>query len=385
MHFIDGGITLVGGVRCSGVKEGKNGLGIIECHGNAAGLLTKNRIKAAPVIVTMENLKTGTIEGVIANSGNANAFTGEMGIKNARRMCEILAERLGCNWKKIAVASTGIIGEQLDIAWIESRIDIVFDSLGSNRAASLAFAESIMTTDRFPKEVAVEIGDAVIAGVAKGAGMIAPNMATMLSFIFTDADFESHDLKKMLSKAADRSFNVTVVDGDTSTNDMVLLVSTGQKKVSREKFQKGLSSACINLAKQIARDGEGATKFMEVIVEGARSDKEAFKAAKSVASSLLVKTALFGNDPNWGRIVAALGYSGCDVDEHISIALQADTRVGLVKQGEILDTCSEAKRLLEKNKELKILINLHNGKGKGYAFGCDLSYDYVRINAEYTT
>ncbi len=385
MRFIEGGITLVEGIRCSGIKEGKKGLGIIECSGNAAGVFTKNRIKAAPVLVTMENLKAGAIRGIIANSGNANAFTGESGIKNAKRMCEILAERLGCSWRKIVVASTGIIGEQLDVGWIESRAGVVFENLGSDRESSLAFAKSIMTTDTFPKEVAVEIGDAVITGVAKGAGMIAPNMATMLSFIFTDADFSGHDLKKMLIRAVDRSFNVTVVDGDTSTNDMVLLVSTGQKKVSREKFQRGLNSACINLAKQIAKDGEGATKLIEVIVEGARSDKEAFKAARNIASSLLVKTALFGNDPNWGRIIAALGYSGCDVDECISIAFEAGARVELVKRGEILDAHSEARKLLEKSKELKILVNLHKGNGKGYAFGCDLSYDYVRINAEYTT
>ena len=385
MRFIEGGITLVDGVRCFGIKEGKCGLGIVECHGNAAGVFTKNRIKAAPIIVTMENLKAGAIEGIIANSGNANAFTGKIGIRNAKRMCEILAEKLRCEASRVAVASTGVIGVQLDMEWIESRAGYVFDNLGTNRDSSLAFAKSIMTTDSFTKEAAVEIGDAVIAGVAKGAGMIAPNMATMLAFIFTDADFKSEELKKMLVKAVNRSFNVTVVDGDASTNDMVLLVSTGQRNVSEEKFQKGLNAVCVQLAKQIAKDGEGATKFVEVIVEGAKNDEEAFKAAKCVASSLLVKTALFGNDPNWGRIVAALGYSGCDVDENLSIAFEGNGRVDLVKRGEILDTRSEARKLLESSKELKILINLHKGNGKGYAFGCDLSYDYVRINAEYTT
>ncbi len=384
-------ITAVEGVKCYGIKEGKNGLGVVVCRGKVAGVFTKNRFKAAPVLVTQEHVRSGEIEGIIVNSGNANAFTGEEGLRNAKRMAELLAKKLKVPVHKIAVASTGVIGVQLDMDWIESRFEDVFANLGTSREHALSFAKSITTTDLFPKECVIRADGFTIAGVAKGAGMIAPNMATMLAFVFTDADFEPDELRDMLRKAVDRSFNVTVVDGDTSTNDMVLLVATGKRRVDRRIFEQRLIEVCIALAKMIARDGEGATKLMEVRVRGAKSDEEAFKAAKAVASSVLVKTAVFGNDPNWGRIIAALGYSGVEVSERLDLSVEGfreGRRVGgvdLVKDGKSMMNEDIARDLMEKSDEVVFSIDLKVGNGSGYAFGCDLSYEYVRINSEYTT
>ncbi|RLI75623.1 arginine biosynthesis protein ArgJ [Archaeoglobales archaeon] len=383
---IDGGIENIENIKFNGIKEGKNGLGVIVCKGNVAGVFTTNKIKAAPVKLTMENIKDGKIEGLIVNSGNANAYTGQKGLKNARKMILLLANKLGVDDKKIAVASTGVIGVQLDMSWIEKKFEEVFENLGNDRDKALAFVKSIMTTDTFAKESTVKVGDVIVAGVAKGAGMISPNMATMLSFIFTNADFESSELTEMLKKAVNLSFNVTIVDGDTSTNDMVLLIATCEKKVDKKAFQEALNEVCVDLAKKIAKDGEGATKLVEVVVEGAKDDVDAFKAAKAVVSSLLVKTAIFGNDPNWGRIIAALGYSGAEVDENITLKLKSkDKGLTLVENGKALGNEEEARKLLEESDEIKIFIDLHKGKGKGFAIGCDLTYEYVRINAEYTT
>ena len=334
----------------------------------------------------MENVKKGEIEGLIVNSGNANAYTGKEGLENARKMASLLANKLSVDNRKIAVASTGVIGVQLDMDWIENKFEEVFEDLGNDRERAIAFARSIMTTDTFVKESAVKVGDVVVAGVAKGAGMISPNMATMLAFIFTNADFENAELQQMLLQAVNQSFNVTVVDGDTSTNDMVLLIATCEKKVDKRVFQEALNEICLDLAKKIARDGEGATKLVEVVVEGAKSDEDAFKAARAVVSSLLVKTAIFGNDPNWGRIIAALGYSNADINENITLKLQSkDKEVILVKNGKTMRGEEKAKILLKESDEIKILVDLHSGNGKGFAIGCDLTYDYVRINAEYTT
>jgi len=382
----DTGLNVIEGLQCYGLKEGKNGLGVVKCKGKVAGVFTKNRFIAAPLVFTKEVISQGEIEGLIVNSGNANAFTGEMGLRNAEKMAKMLAERFECHHKKIAVSSTGVIGKQLDIEWIEKKIEEVLPKLGSDRKSAKAFARSIMTTDSFPKEYAVKAGSVFIAGVAKGAGMIAPDMATMLSFIFTDADFEPEELNDMLLRAVDVTFNTIVVDGDTSTNDMVLLVATGKKKIETEEFQKGLNKVCYELARMIVRDGEGATKLFEVHVKGAESMKEAFGVARTVASSLLVKTAIFGNDPNWGRIVAAMGYSGYEIDEKISVILEGGGEFAVfVDRGNVVDEIEKARKIMEKNKELKFILNLHKGEFEGSSIGCDLSYDYVRINSEYTT
>lgn len=381
----DEGITVIEGLQCCGIKEGENGLGLVKCRGTCAGVFTQNKIKAAPLLVTRDNLQNN-VEGLIVNSGNANAFTGEEGVENARKMAEILSNKMDCSSNNILVASTGVIGSQLDMNWIKNKVEQIYPQISSNREAASEFARSILTTDKFTKEFVVKVGDAFIAGVAKGAGMIAPNMATMLSFIFTDAEFDRQELQAMLTDAVNRSFNVTVVDGDTSTNDMVLLTATGRKRVDRNLLQEGLNKVCFELAKMIARDGEGATKTMEIEVKGAQKEEDAFRAAKTIASSLLVKTAIFGNDPNWGRIIAALGYSGAEVDENITLNLEgSNNSVTLVDKGKILDSKEEAKMLLENNKEIKFVVDLHKGDYRGYAIGCDLSYEYVGINAEYTT
>jgi len=383
----DEGITIIEGIECYGSKEGKNGLGIVKCNGIIAGVFTKNKITAAPVIYTKDVVKGGIIDGIVVNSGNANAYTGEKGVRDAKKMAELLAEKIGSEPRKIAVASTGVIGVPLNMRLIKNGIDTVFSKIGSNRDSSRNFARSIMTTDSYPKEFTVKIEDCIISGVAKGAGMIAPNMATMLSFIFTDAKFTSRELYGMLKAAVDKSFNVTVVDGDTSTNDTVLLVATGKKKIDRSLFQKGLNTVCYNLAKLMAKDGEGASKLIEVHVKGAVSEEDAFKAARAVVSSTLVKTAVFGNDPNWGRIVAAVGYSGAEVDEKLSLGIEGKSEseyVTLVEKGVILDR-EKARAIMVNNDEIKFIIDLHKGNYNGFAVGCDLTYDYVKINAEYTT
>lgn len=382
----DAGVTVIEHLQCCGTKEGKNGLGIVKCRGTCAGVFTKNKLKAAPLAVTRENLQNGKTEGLVVNSGNANAFTGEEGVENARKMAELLSSKMGCDPNSILVASTGVIGQQLDMNWIKEKVDQLYPQLDSTRQTASDFARSITTTDKFTKEYVVKVGDASIAGVAKGAGMIAPNMATMLSFIYTDAHFKPQELQEMLTTAVDRSFNVTVVDGDTSTNDMVLLTATGQKEVEKQLFQDALNKVCFELAKMIARDGEGATKLLEIEVQGAAKEEDAFKAARTIASSLLVKTAIFGNDPNWGRMVAALGYSGAEVDENLSLTLEGcnDSTI-LVDSGSIVDSGEEAKKLMENNTEIKFIVDLHKGDYSGFAIGCDLSYEYVGINAEYTT
>jgi len=388
---IKAGITAVKGVRCYGIKEGRYGLGIVACKGKVAGVFTRNKFKAAPVMITRDHIRNGEIEGIIVNSGNANAFTGKEGLRNAKKMAELLAKSLNVPTKKIAVASTGVIGVQLNMNWIEEKLKEIYAKLGSSRTHALSFAKAIMTTDSFPKEYTIKIKDCTIAGVAKGAGMIAPNLATMLVFIFTDADFSPKELYRMLKKAVNVTFNATVVDGDTSTNDMVLLTATGEKRISRDLFEKGLINVCLNLAKMIARDGEGATKLLEVYVNGAKNNNDAFRAAKAIVSSLLVKTALFGNSPNWGRIIAVLGYSGIKINNSLDLSLKgfkSGKEIGsitLVKDGKPCGKEAEARKIMKKSDSIAFIVNLNIGNGKGHAIGCDLSYEYVRINSGYIT
>ena len=377
-------ITDIEGVLCNGVKEGKYGLGMVKCRGTVAGVFTQNRIRAAPVVVCEENISDGVVEGVIVNSGNANAFTGEQGIADAREMCRIAAKLFGCDERDIAVASTGVIGRKLDMDWIREKAPEVYGGMGGSVENANNFARSILTTDRFVKKASSDRGR--IAAVAKGAGMIAPNMATMLCFIFTAAKFDSGELYEILRSAVDGSFNRLTVDGDTSTNDTVLLISTGKERVDRQTFEEELKKVCYKLARQIAKDGEGATKVFDVVVKGAFSNEEADKIAKSVADSLLVKTAIFGRDPNWGRIVAAVGYSGAKIDDRITVVFESDgEEVTLVESGRPTGREEEARKFMETFDDFRIRIELEVGDGEGLAIGCDLSYDYVKLNAEYTT
>ncbi|WP_316558645.1 bifunctional ornithine acetyltransferase/N-acetylglutamate synthase [Methanimicrococcus hongohii] len=406
MKEIKGGICAVDGVKAFGIKEGKKGLAIITAKGNAAGVHTKNKVIAAPNIVTKEKLETngGFLEAVIVNSGNANAFTGEDGLKDANGMADALAGKLGIDTKFVAVASTGVIGRKLHIDIIKEQMCTVLPNLSSSEKANEETMKAIMTTDLVPKGFAVEaetaLGTFRVGGITKGSGMIEPNMGTMLAFIYTDAEVKSEILKSALNDAVRKTFNMIVVDGDTSTNDMCLLTATGKSDVvinSYEKpdvcaeFQNALETVMKELAKMIAKDGEGATKLIECTVTGAYTEDDAIAAAKAIVRSPLVKTAIYGNDPNWGRIVAAAGYSGAEFDQTGISLIVADgcNQVSLVDKGKITKndeaTLSNLKTIMSAE-TIYIEMNLGTGgKETATAWGCDLTYDYVKINADYTT
>jgi glutamate N-acetyltransferase/amino-acid N-acetyltransferase len=305
-----------------------------------------------------------------------------------------LATKLDLRVTQVAVASTGVIGQPLDVDWAISKIDEILPQLSDTPAGSLAAAKAIMTTDSIPKQIAVETDGIMIGGIAKGAGMIEPDLCTMLAFIYTDAPLTAEVLKTSIERAVRTSFNMAVVDGDTSTNDMVLLISTGKSaaRVDINQFQNALNFVCVQLAKMIVKDGEGATKMMEVTVMGAREREDAVKAAKAVVRSPLVKTAVFGGDPNWGRIIAAVGYSGAYVEpELLSLTLSdgRSTSVVLIDRGRVHDMHHEygekALRQIMNGAEVSIVLDLGVGCEGATAWGCDLTCDYVRVNAEYST
>jgi glutamate N-acetyltransferase/amino-acid N-acetyltransferase len=394
MNFIEGGICAVKGVRAGGIKPGKMGIAVILAEGTAAGAYTRNKVIAAPLVLTRERIaKTGRLSAVIVNSGNANAFTGEQGMADARTMASLLASRLGVDEELIGVSSTGVVGRKLDTDWIRAHFQEAMDSMGEDAAASMKAARAIMTTDTVPKEIAIEMESGIrIAGIAKGSGMIEPNMGTMLAFIYTDAQIPSKELQSALTTAVDKSFNMVVVDGDTSCNDMALLTATGSSGISPEvaDFQSGLDLVLTELAKMIAVDGEGATKLIESKVTGAATVEDARLVAKSIVRSPLVKSAIFGKDPNWGRIVVAAGYSGANMDQtKISLSFSAGTEVvELVKSGKVVRndeaTLAQLKSIMSQD-EVFIITDLGMGHESATAWGCDLTYDYVRINADYTT
>ncbi|WP_321420434.1 bifunctional ornithine acetyltransferase/N-acetylglutamate synthase [uncultured Methanomethylovorans sp.] len=394
MKAIDGGICAVKGVKAWGIKSGKMGLGVIVAEGNAAGMFTRNKVIAAPLVVTREHLqKHGKLNALIVNSGNANAFTGEQGLEDAREMAHMLSDALSIHSEHVAVASTGVIGRKLDTKWISSNLQGVIASLKADHEGSRAAARSIMTTDTTMKEIAIELDSGIrIGAIAKGAGMIEPNMGTMLCFAYTDAQVPSDLLHEYLTRAVDKSFNMVVVDGDTSTNDMVILTATGNSGVqpATAEFQQGLDHVLIELGKMIAEDGEGATRLIEAKVTGALSDEDARLASKAIVRSPLVKSAVFGKDPNWGRVTAAVGYSGAEVDQHkLSLAFSdGENTIELVSKGKILGANDDALSLLGKimgGSKVDIIVDLGLGQSSATAWGCDLTYDYVRINAEYTT
>lgn len=401
---VDGGFSIIKDVKVSGAREGKFGVSIILCpNSTASGVFTTNKVVAAPVTYTKNVVKRGIVSAVVVNSGNANCFTGQKGIEDCEELVTLVSKDLKIPANEIAICSTGVIGREMPMGIISK---VAYDSisrLGDNPENSLAAAKAIMTTDTFPKEEAVEVtlttGETVrIAGITKGSGMIAPNMATMLSFIVTDAAISQKAIKNALRIAADLSFNMIVVDGDESTNDTCLMMANGASGVDVEKdgkidsnFQDGLNHLCINLAKKMARDGEGASKFIEANVKGAESFDDAKLAAKAIVTSPLFKSAVFGGDPNWGRIVSAIGYSGCELNPNIVTIAIADDEddVDLVRKGEILafeDTpyLERAEKIMQ-SKNIKVNIDMFLGDGEATAWGCDLTYDYVKINAEYTT
>lgn len=379
------GIKNMGGVKYDfGVLYSK-----VPC--NTAAVFTSNRIKAAPVLISQERLKLGKAAGVVANSGCANACTGKQGTADAREITRLVARRIGIPEDDLLIASTGIIGSRLPMDLIKASIPLV----NLTQDGGHTFAQAIMTTDRIPKEAAVRVvaggNTFFIGGTAKGAGMIHPDMATMLCFLTTDAEVDVEFMRKALRKAVDLSFNVISVDGDTSTNDTVILMGNGQSEnepISGDSkyadvFQKALDTICIYLAKQVAADGEGATKLIEVTVNGAATSRDAKKIARTVTSSPLVKTAVYGSDPNWGRIIAAIGRSGVPIEEN-----KIDLFIGnfaILKGGMPLSYNDKKAAAAMDKKEVSIEIELHQGHSSVTAWGCDLTEEYVKINAEYTT
>jgi glutamate N-acetyltransferase/amino-acid N-acetyltransferase len=391
------GIIMCPGFEAAGIaaglkKKNKKDLGLIfsKVPANVAGVFTRNRVKAAPVILDRERIKSGVCQAIIVNSGNANCCTGEQGIRDAETMASLSASELGISKNLVLVASTGVIGEPLPMKKIESAVPNLVRSLQPDGIPDLA--KSIMTTDTVPKMVSgqgvVEGKSFIVTGVAKGAGMIRPDLATMLCFVFTDVNAASDVLKEALVPAIDRSFNRITIDGDTSTNDTVLMMANGlsgaviESLGHKEIFQKVLDGIFLDLAKQLVRDGEGVTKLVEIIVRGAASDSDARKVADTVAHSPLVKTAFFGEDANWGRIIGAVGRAGVDVDPD-RIDLYFDD-VQMVKAGMGCGKAVEveATKVLKKS-EFTVSVHLNMGQGFGSMITCDFSVDYVKINADY--
>lgn len=392
MQRIEGGICAVSGVQAAGVRAGKYGLALIVASGAAAGMFTTNKVRAAPLDITAQHLAGGYLDGVIANSGCANAYTGPRGLEDARAMARLLAGFLGTEEKKIGVASTGVIGRYIDLSLISQLFEQAKVRLRSNGEASTEAERAIMTTDTREKEIAVEHEGLRVAGIVKGAGMIEPNVATMLCFLYTDADFPAEKLHDCLADAVKDSFNMLTVDGDTSTNDTVLLTSTGKAQGKLEDFRVALRFVCMELARMMARDGEGASKYFETVVRGARSMEDARLAAKAVARSSLVKTAVYGADPNWGRIICAVGYSGAEMDPtRITLGLQGlspkgrSLKVSLVEKGRIVDGVLDQAKEIMLGDTITINIDLALGNAEARGFGCDLTHEYVNVNANYTT
>jgi len=385
------------GFKAAGISAGikKNnikdlGLIVSDVPAAVAGVFTRNQIKAAPVLLDMERIQSGTCRAVIANSGNANCCTGEQGMKDAIRMAKAAADKLGVAEDMVLVSSTGVIGQALPVEKIEINIPQLFDALAPD--GFIDFAESIMTTDTIPKKLSRTVEMAgksfSITAVAKGAGMIRPDMATMLSYVCTDVEADSLVLKKLLTDAVNLSFNRITIDGDTSTNDTVLIMANGKSGLSindasvKEAFKGVLNEMLIDLAKMVVKDGEGVTKLVEIKIQGAASDDDGQKLADTVAHSNLVKTAFFGEDANWGRIIGALGRAGVSLSpDTIDISFN-DTM--LVKNGLWCGAEAETEATeVMKLSEFEVAIDVHLGNGVASCWTCDFSIDYVKINADY--
>jgi glutamate N-acetyltransferase/amino-acid N-acetyltransferase len=402
----EGGVTAPEGFLAAGVgagikKNGKKDIALIysEKTCTAAGVFTTNLVKAAPLLLDMEHLaKTGgKAQAVIVNSGNANACTGEQGAKDAVAMAELTAAKLGLKREEVLVSSTGVIGVTMPMEKVTAGISLAAETLA--RSGGSAAAQAIMTTDTVPKEVALtfqlEGKEVTIGAMAKGSGMIHPNMATMLCFITTDVAVEGEALRQSLKTSVDATFNMLTVDGDTSTNDSVLVLANGvagnspltQNSAGYADFTSALTEVCREMAKKIAGDGEGATKLLEVQVKNAPTLQDARLVAKSVASSNLVKTALFGEDANWGRILCAAGYSGANFDPaKVEIYLKsAAGELQTAAQGAGIPFDEDQAAAILKEKEIIFIIDLRDGEAEACAYSCDFSYDYVKINADYRT
>src|SRR5258706_1215805 len=378
------------GVAMAGVRKAdrKDLLVMRLAEGSAvAGVFTQNRFCAAPVILARKNLKEGDIRALVVTTGNANAGTGADGLKRAARVCEALSGHLGCEASQVLPFSTGVIMEPLPAERIVAALPkALFD-----KASWLSAAEAIMTTDTVPKAFSRKLrlsnGDAVVTGIAKGAGMIKPDMATMLGFVATDAAVPQKKLAEITQRAGDRSFNAITVDGDTSTNDSFIVVATGRGPAVRAprdllKLEAAITDVARHLAQAIIRDGEGATKFVTVRVEGGRSEAECRKVAYAIAHSPLVKTAFFASDPNLGRILAAAGNSGVDVSK---LALYLDGVLVASEGGRHPAYRDEQGVAVMKKPEFTVRVVLGRGRADATVWTCDFSFDYVKINAEYRT
>lgn len=404
-NIIDGGVCAAEGFKAGGVIAGikagnttKRDLAMIVCEKRckAAALFTTNKVKGAPIIVSKEHLKDGYAQAVIVNSGNANTCNPD-GVEIAEEMCRLTSEALNIDINDILIGSTGVIGQKLNIEAIRKAISPLASSLAKGN--SPLACEAIMTTDTRKKEFAVEFEidgkKCHLGGISKGSGMINPNMATMLAFITTDVAINGELLAKALRKVNSVTYNMVSVDGDTSTNDTLIIMSSelaGNTEIicedkNYEIFENALYAVMMNLARETARDGEGATKLIECVVNGAPTEAIAKAVAKSVISSSLVKAALFAADANWGRILCAIGYAEGDFDI-------SKTSVELVSNAGKLTVCvdgagigfseAEAKKVLSEE-EIKIIVELYSGEHSAIAWGCDLTFDYVKINAEYRT
>ena len=404
MEIISGGVCAAKGFKANGVHCGirknrsKRDLGLIfserEC--SAAAVYTSNLVKGAPLIVTKQNISDGKAQAVICNSGNANTCN-ENGEQIEVETCKAVAGALGISEKDVVVASTGVIGQPLDITPIKSGIPELVTGLTEN--GSVYAAEAIMTTDTKVKEIAVQFSvggkTCKMGGIAKGSGMIHPNLATMLVFITTDCNIAPEMLKKALETDVQNTFNMVSIDGDTSTNDMVVVLAngmSGNEEISEEnadfaEFMKALNTVTVALCRMIAADGEGATKLLECKVTGAKTEEDAKKVAKSVVCSSLLKAAMFGADANWGRVLCAIGYSGADVDVNsIDVAFFSNKGMVTVCMNGVGVDFSEdlAKEVLSED-DIDIVVKLNNGAYSATAWGCDLTYDYVKINGDYRT
>ncbi len=404
MNIISGGVCAAKGFLANGIHCGirknrtKKDLALIYSQERAtcAAVYTTNKVKGAPLTVTKNNIADGYAQAIICNSGNANTCNAN-GIEVAEQMCDLVANELNIDSKDVVVASTGVIGQPLDITPIKDGMTEIVNGLAKNKSQDAA--EGIMTTDTKLKEIAISVDidgvECKIGGIAKGSGMIHPNMATMLVFITTDCKISAEMLQKALSGDIQNTFNMVSVDGDTSTNDMVTVLANGmagnteitEENESFDKFMKALNTVTVNLCRRIAGDGEGATKLLECKVSGAKDEKNAKTIAKSVICSSLVKAAMFGSDANWGRVLCAIGYSGADVDVN-KVDVYFSSQKGEIivcKDGAGVDFSEDkAKQILLEN-EITIRVDLGDGEAKSVAWGCDLTYDYVKINGDYRT
>ncbi len=401
INEIEGGVCAPAGFKANGVHCGirknkdKKDLALIvsDVMASAAGVYTSNLVKGAPVIVTKKHLTDGRARAIIVNSGNANTCNSD-GIEIAESMCALVHDVSGIDVNDVAVASTGVIGQKLDLAPMREHIDELYEGLGDN---SLAAAQAIMTTDTIAKQVAVEFElggkKCRIGGIAKGVGMVCPNMATNLIFLTSDVSISPVMLQKALSEDVKSSFNMVSVDGDQSTNDTCCILANGlacnEQIVSGgaafRRFASALNYCTVKLSRMLAKDGEGATKLIECRVNGAKSIKQARVVARSVIKSSLFKAAMFGADANWGRVLCAIGYAGVQVDvEKIDVSFSsAAGSVDVCRDGYGLDFSEEIAKSVLSEDEVTVLINLKSGRYSATAWGCDLTYDYVRINGDY--